>query len=62
MEKRQDRLSRCVTENFLHAHVQFPEKYVKTEVSYLWDKEIDVKITSVESSFKECECECVLLD
>ena len=62
MEKRQDGLCRCVTENFLHAHVQFPDKSEKIEVSYLWDKEIDVKITSVESSVRECECECIVLE
>ncbi|MCR4789481.1 MAG: tRNA (N(6)-L-threonylcarbamoyladenosine(37)-C(2))-methylthiotransferase MtaB [Treponemataceae bacterium] len=58
VEKRQDKLVRCVTENFLHAHLQLPEKI---DSSYLAGKEISVKILGV-SSLKECECECCLAD
>ena len=57
MEKRQDRLSRCVTENFLHAHVQLEEGVFPQD---LWDQEINVKILG-NSNLSECECECKIL-
>lgn len=55
VEKRHDGLCRCVTENFLHAHVNLSSGL---EISYLLDHEIDVKITDTLPIFKECECEC----
>ena len=55
VEKRQDKLVRCVTENFLHAHLNLPENIDSKE---LGGREICVTIKGT-SEVPECECECV---
>lgn len=55
VEKRQDNLIRCVTENFLHAHLNLPENI---DSKKLGGKEICVTINGL-SKVPECECECV---
>jgi len=55
VEKRQDKLVRCVTENFLHGHLNLPENIDSKE---LGGREICVTIKGT-SKVPECECECV---
>ncbi|MGP1588125.1 MAG: tRNA (N(6)-L-threonylcarbamoyladenosine(37)-C(2))-methylthiotransferase MtaB [Treponemataceae bacterium] len=56
VEKRSDKLVRCVTENFLHAHLQLEKNLNPQDFA---GKEVTVKILGV-SDLPECECECSL--
>lgn len=55
VEKRQDKLVRCVTENFLHCELILPQDI---DSKSLGGKEIYVTIKGA-SEVPECECKCV---
>ena len=55
VEKRQDKLVRCVTENFLHGELILPQNI---DSKSLGGKEICVTIKGA-SKVPECECICV---